>query len=146
MPRERAIRIEDRGRVVIEARRALLEERRDQHDFILPGSSGELLRARAWDWLRKIEQSGVFALAEILRLEELGQADNVGALACGLRNAIERFGQIVGWLGAARHLDQGYGELVSHFFSNFAETRQAASLRMCYRGLGYQSVRCGWRS
>src|ERR1039458_7023489 len=98
---QHAIRIEDRGRVVIEARRALLEERGDQHDFILPGSGGELLRAHAGDWLREIEQSGIFALAEILRLKELGQADDVGAFSCCLRNAIKRLGQIVGRLGPA---------------------------------------------
>ena len=118
MPRSSAVRIEDRGRVVIEARGALFEERRDQYDFIFQGCGGEFLRARAGDRLREIEQSGVFALAEILRLEEFGQADYVGALACRFRNAIERLGQIVGGLGAARHLDQGDGELVSHFFSD----------------------------
>src|ERR1035437_1476491 len=112
-----AIGIENRGRVVIEAGSALLKERSDQHDFILQSRSGELLRARAWDWLREIEQSGVFALAEILCLKELGQADNVRALACRFRNAVKRFGQIVGRLGAARHLDQGDGEFFSHFFS-----------------------------
>src|ERR1019366_4167742 len=110
--------IKDRDRVVIEPRRALLEERRDQHNFILQGGGGELLRPRARDRLREIEQSGVFALAEILRLEELGQTNNVGAFSCRLRHAIERLSQIVGGFGAARHLDQGAGELVSHLFSN----------------------------
>jgi hypothetical protein len=112
---ERAIGIEDRGRVVIEAGGALLEERSDQHDFILQGSGGELLRTRTGDRLREIEQSRVFPLTEILRLEEFGEADDVGALSCRLRNAIKRLGQIVGRLGAARHLDQRNGELVSHF-------------------------------
>ena len=79
--------------------------------MFLQGGGGELLRAGAGDRLREIEQSGVFALAEILRLEEFGQADDIGALACRLRNAIKRLGQIVGRLGAARHLDQGDGEL-----------------------------------
>src|ERR1019366_6720132 len=110
--------IKERDRVVIEPRRALLEERRDQHNFILQGGGGELLRPRARDRLREIEQSGVFALAEILRLEELGQTNNFGAFSCRLRHAIERLSQIVGGFGAARHLDQGDGELVSHLFSN----------------------------
>src|SRR5208337_3714776 len=61
---ERAVRIEDHGSIVVEARSALLEERRDQHDFVLQGSSGEFLRARAGNWLGEIEQSGIFALAE----------------------------------------------------------------------------------
>jgi hypothetical protein len=107
---------------VIEAGGALLEERRDQHDFILEGGGGELLRGRAGDGLREIEQRRVFALAEILRLEEFGQADDIGALSCRLRNAIERLGQIVSGLGAARHLDQGYGEFFWHFRSgNFVK-------------------------
>jgi hypothetical protein len=49
---------------------------------------GELLRGGPGDRLREIEQRRVFALAEILRLEELGQANDVGALACCLRNAV----------------------------------------------------------
>src|SRR5208337_1799982 len=133
---ERAIRVEDRGRVVVEARSALLEERRDEHDFVFPGSSGELFRARSWNWLGEIEQSGVFALAEILCLEELRQADYVSALACRFRNALERFGQIVGWLGTARHLDQGYGELLSHFVSQLRQNSSPATLchpvRFCH--------------
>src|SRR5437879_3977835 len=52
---QHAVRIEDRSRVVIEAGRALFKERRDQHDLILPGSGGKLLRARAGDGLREIE-------------------------------------------------------------------------------------------
>src|ERR1700675_2380091 len=114
---QRAICIEDRGRVVIETGRALLEERRDQHDFISLGGGGKLLRARAGNRLGKIEQSGVFALAEILGLEEFGQADDVRAFSCRLRNTIERFSQIVSRLWATRHLDQGDGEFISHFGS-----------------------------
>ena len=128
-----SIRIEDRGRVVIEAGRALLEERRDQHDFILLGGGGELFRARAGNRLRQIEQSGVFALAEILRLEEFGQADDVSAFSCRLRNAIERLGQIVGGLGAARHLDQGDAKFISRLFSWHVGSRSRiskCSLRM----------------
>src|SRR6266446_5634991 len=79
-----AIRIEDRGRVVIEAGRALFKERRDQHDLILPGSGGKLLRARAGDGLREIEERRVLTLAEILRLEKFGQADDVCTFSCRL--------------------------------------------------------------
>ena len=111
---QHAVRIEDRSRVVIEAGRALFKERRDQHDLILPGSGGKLLRARAGDGLREIEQRRVFALAEILGLEKFGQADDVCTFSCRLRNAIERLGQIVGRLGTARHLDEGDGEFVWH--------------------------------
>jgi hypothetical protein len=100
-----AIPIKDGGRVVIEAGCTLLEQRGDQHDFILPRGGSELFRARAGNRLRQIEQSGVFALAEILRLKQFGQADNVGTLACRLRNPIKRLCQIIGRLGAARHLD-----------------------------------------
>ena len=99
---------------MVEAGRALLEKRGDQHDFILPGSGGELFRRWSGDRFGEIEQRGIFALAEILRLEKLGQADDAGAFARRLCDAIERLGQIVGRFGAARHLDQGDGELVWH--------------------------------
>ena len=56
--------------------------------------------------LGQIEQRCIFALAEVLRLEKLGQADDVRALSRRLGNAVERLGQIVGGFGAARHLDQ----------------------------------------
>ena len=111
---QHAIRIEDRGRVVIDAGGAFLEEGRDQYDFVLEGCGREFFGASAGDRLRQIEQSSVFTLAEILRLEEFGQADYVGAFSCCFRNAIERLGQVVDGLGAARHLDQGDGELFSH--------------------------------
>src|SRR3981081_24870 len=71
---QHAIRIEDRSRVVIEAGRTLLEERRDQHDFIFKGGGGELICSRAGNRFREIKQRRVFALAKILRLEEFGQA------------------------------------------------------------------------
>src|SRR5208283_2112045 len=58
-PAQHAIRIENRGGVVIKARRTFLEERRNQHDFILEGCGGKPLRGRAGDRLRKIEESRV---------------------------------------------------------------------------------------
>jgi len=82
--------------------------------LILPGGGRELLCARARNGLSEIEQSCVFALAEILRLEEFGQTDDVGTLTCRFRYAIEGLGQIVGGFRAARHLDQAYGKFVSH--------------------------------
>jgi len=136
-----AVRIENRSRIVIETRCTLLEERCDQHDFILEGGGGELLRAWAGDRLREIEQGGVFALAEILRLEELRQADNVGAFARRLRNPVKRLGQIVGRLGASRHLNQSDGELVSHVFSQVRVILQ--SLRFCHPERSEGSVCCG---
>jgi len=44
------------------------------------------------------EQSGIFALAEILRLEELGQADDVGTFRAASKRD-RALGQIVGRLG-----------------------------------------------
>src|ERR1700686_308372 len=81
---ERAIGLEDCSRVVIYAGRTFLEERRDQHNFIIKGRSRKLLRARTGDRFREIKESSVFALAKILRLEELRQTHYVGALACGI--------------------------------------------------------------
>ena len=77
---QRAIGIEDRRRVVIEAGRALLKQRCDEHNFILPGGGGEFFGSRPGNRLGQIEQGGILALAEILCLEKLGQADHVRAL------------------------------------------------------------------
>ena len=93
--------------------------------LILPRGSSQLFRTRGGDWLRKIEQSRVFALAKILSLEELGQADDVRAPACRLRNAIERLSQISAGLGPRDGLDAGDGELVSHLFSNLVPLNQS---------------------
>ena len=60
--------------------------------------------------LGQVEERDVFALAEILRLKQLGQADELGALAGGIANVCDRALQILLRLGRARHLHDADGE------------------------------------
>ena len=76
---ERTIGVEDGGGVVVDAQSALFEERCNQDDAVLPGGGGEFLSGRAGDGLGQVEQGVVFALAEVLGLEKLGQADDLRA-------------------------------------------------------------------
>jgi hypothetical protein len=66
---------------------ALLEERSDNDFAELFCKRSEALGARSRDRLREIEQDMIFALTEILRLEEFGKANNVRTLVCGFSDA-----------------------------------------------------------
>src|SRR5207237_914017 len=65
----RAVGIEDDGRVVINTGRALLKQRCNQHNFILAGRGGKLLRCWTGNRFGKIKERSVFALTEILCLK-----------------------------------------------------------------------------
>ena len=68
---------------------------------------------RAGNRLREIEQTGVLALAEILRLEEFRQADDLGAARGGLMDLVDGPLQIFVGIGRRRHLHQSDLELVT---------------------------------
>ena len=113
--RDAAVGLEDGGGVVVEAWRTALEERGDDDDLFLAGDSAEALGGGAGDGLGEVEEGNVFTLAEVLSAEELGQADDVGALAGGLADAVRRLVEISVGVGAAAHLDEGYaGSFFSH--------------------------------
>jgi hypothetical protein len=67
---------------------------------------GQSSGARAWDWFGKIKQRRILALAEILRLEKLRQAHDLGAPASSFADPVDRFLQILFRLRPARHLHQ----------------------------------------
>jgi hypothetical protein len=51
-----------------------------------------------------------------------------------VRHAVERFGQIIGRLGAARHLDQADGKFIWHVHSGSFDAEKdaaGASLQKC---------------
>ena len=98
--------MQDGGGVVIEPRGAALEERSDDDDFLFAGDCSEALGAGAGDGLGEIEERGVFALAEILGAEELGQADDVRAFARGFADFVGGLIEVGIGIGAAGHLDQ----------------------------------------
>jgi hypothetical protein len=79
---------------------------------VLAGGGGQLLAGRAGDWFRQVEQGVVFALAEILRLEQFGQADHLGTASRGVGHAFESLVKILLGLRAAGHLHQSHTEFV----------------------------------
>ena len=81
-----AARVDDGRGVVIQARRAPLEQRRNDRRLQLAGDLAETLCCRTGYRLRKIKERMVFPLAEILSQKQLGQADELRALLHRLAN------------------------------------------------------------
>src|SRR5579864_1510401 len=52
----------------------------------------------------------IFALAEVLRLKKFRQTDDLGSAFGGIGDPTESFVEILLWLRAAGHLDQGHAE------------------------------------
>src|SRR5438552_2970971 len=71
------VTIEDGGGIVVDPGGALFEQRRDQDDAVAARRGRELFAGRAGNGFSQIEQQMIFALAEILRLKKLGQADDL---------------------------------------------------------------------
>jgi peptidyl-prolyl cis-trans isomerase B (cyclophilin B) len=81
------IRVDDRRSIVINARRAPLKKRSDDHDAEFPGDGLHSLGRRAGDGLGELEIFVVFNLTEIHGAEELLQANDLRASFGGLANA-----------------------------------------------------------
>ena len=88
---QRAIPIKYRCRIVINARSPLLEKRRHQNYALFLGGGSKFFGGWAGNWLREIEQRMIFALTEVLRLEEFWKANNVRTLVCGFSDARDGF-------------------------------------------------------
>ena len=104
--RERAIGVDDGGRVVIHTRGALLEERGDDGHPQLAGYLGQPRCRRPWNRLCQIEEAQILALAEVLGAEELRQADDVCAQPRRLADVAKRGGEVGLRVGAHAHLHQ----------------------------------------
>ena len=83
-----AVLLDGDGGVVVEAGGAALEEGGDEDDAGLLADAGEDVGGGAGDGLGEAEEVVVFALAEVLGAEELGEADEGGSLAGGLVDAL----------------------------------------------------------
>ena len=105
-PGDSAIGIQGDGRVVIEPRRAALEERGDDGHPQLPRQFGELGRRGPWNGLGQIEEARLLALAEVLGAEKLRQADDVRPQPRRLADVAERGGKVGLRVGAHAHLHQ----------------------------------------
>ncbi len=93
--------------VVVEAGGAPLEQGRDQRDLRFSHDRGKTRSRRAGDGFGQGEEAMVLALAEVLRAEELGQADQLCAGARGLADEVHRVVEVLLDGGRAGHLDQG---------------------------------------
>src|SRR4051812_33100633 len=78
---ERSVRIEDCGSVVVNAGRAFFKQGSYERDLLILRHFAEALGGGSGNRFGKIEKRVVFALAEILCLEEFGQADDLRALS-----------------------------------------------------------------
>ncbi len=99
--------VECGGGVVIQARGAALEEGSDDDEGVLADDGGERGGRGAGDGLGEVEEGVVLALAEVLRAEELGQADESSAVPGGLAHAGDGLGEVGLGGGLAGHLDEG---------------------------------------
>jgi hypothetical protein len=117
-PEKLAIAADDRGRIMIKTRSALLEKRCDDNGATFSRHRPQLLRRRPWNFLGQSKVGMIFRLAEILRAEEFRQTNNLRALLACFAHAGNRLGEIRLRLGPALHLDQRDARtLVRHFIS-----------------------------
>jgi len=101
------VSVQGDGGVVVEAGGAALEEAGDEDDLVLAGDGGECACGGAGDGFGEGEEGVVFALAEVLGAEELGEADEVCAGESGLAGAGDGLGEVGFGVWGHGHLDEG---------------------------------------
>src|SRR5713101_6568848 len=124
-PEQGTVGVDHCGRVVIDARRAFLEKRSNDHHLELARQLRKSLGRRAGDQLGERKKLGVLFAAKILRPEQFLQANDLGAAPGCLANTPLGLGQV--FVGSERtaHLRQtdaeflGHGCIIPSFF--FAE-------------------------
>jgi hypothetical protein len=92
---------------VIEAGGAALEEAGYEDDAGFAADAGKDVGGRAGNGFSEVEEGVVFALAEVLGAEELGEADKGGSLARGFVDALGCFVEVDAGVRIAGHLDEG---------------------------------------
>ena len=129
-PAQRTVRVEDSGRIVVHARRTLLKQRSDQDDAKLLGQRGKLCCNWTRNELRQIEKPSIFALAEILCLEQFWQTDNLRAARGSLMDLINGPLQILVGIGGGRHLHQPDLELLRQAEASLKKTSKREKTRI----------------
>ena len=92
---------------MIEAWGAAFEEAGYKDDAGFAAYAGEDVGGGAGDGFGEAEEVVVFALAEVLGAEELGEADDIGAKAGGFVDTLCGFVEVELGVGGAGHLDKG---------------------------------------
>jgi len=120
-----AVLLDRDGGVVIEAGGSALEERGDEDNAGLAADAGEDVGGGAGNGFREIEEGVVFALAEVLRAEELGEADEGGSLTGSLVDALGSLVEVELGVRGAGHLDEGdaFRGVLSHDFPSLSYRR-----------------------
>ena len=111
---QRAVGVENRGGIVIKTGGAALKERSDDHDAQLARQLAQRFGRGPGDRLGEVEAVVIFLAAEILRAEQLLQADDLRAEFGGLANTAHRRGQVFPGIERAFSLDQPDGEFLRH--------------------------------
>src|SRR5262245_24358538 len=107
---KRPVRIDDGGGIPVDARRLPLEEREDDHHLKLPRDRLHALGCGPRNRLRQVKPIAFLRLAEVLRIEELFQTDDLCPATGGV--AHEPFGprDVRRDIGGGVILDEAYGE------------------------------------
>ena len=113
-PGERAVRIQNHGRIVIDARRAPLEERAYDHHIQAARQFSERFGRWAGDRLRQLEKIGIFLAAKILPAKKLLQADDLRPARRRVANIRFRLDEVIPWIRRTAHLDQANREFFGH--------------------------------
>ena len=106
LPSMRAVGVEDRGRVMIHARRAALEQGRHDHDPKFLRQRTKCLGGWSGNGLSEFKIRMIFRLAKVLRGEELRQAHKTRAVGCCGADFLDRPGAVFGRVGGAAHLHE----------------------------------------
>ena len=107
---KRAVAVENRRRIVVNAGGTFFEEGSDDHDPMLARGRGNFLAGRAGNRFGQVEQRMILALAEILGLKKLRQADDLGPASGSVGKPGDGFFQILLRLWPAGHLHQSHAK------------------------------------
>ncbi len=111
-PGDPAVRIDYHRGVVIDARRAPLEDRGDDRHLARGRGASECIGCRARNRLCQIEEPNVFRLARITRSEKLLQADDLRAAASRILDSRKRLVQVEPRIFRTAHLDQSDRDVI----------------------------------
>src|SRR5437773_538236 len=129
-PEKFSVRVNNCGRVVINARPAFLEKRRDNRDAELARQFRQRRCRSSGNFFGQFEVFVVFGLAKILRAKKFRQTNNRGVFFSGGANEIERPGEILVRIRAASHLNKrDLGHVCLSHSANYP--RRTRSSRRC---------------